>query len=77
MKKNCETLPCFLFWRAMLLIGATRYYCLRKGKGVKPSSVLAKRTEKDILESCPVKIRFGRPDFVQLLNQNIDKFGKK
>ena len=61
----------------MLLIGATKYYWVRKDQGVKPSSVLAKKSEKEILDSWPVKIRFGRPDFLDLLNRNIDKFGKK
>ena len=50
---------------------------MRKNKDAKPSSVLAKRNPQEILESSPVKIRFGRPDFYELLSENIEKFGNK
>jgi len=57
----------------MLLLGATKHFCTRKKDSIKASSVLRKRTDEDILESSPVKIKFGRPDFVDLISKNINK----
>jgi predicted ferric reductase len=77
MNKNWETLPSFLFWRALLLIGFTNRLCFRRKGSGRATSVLAKITEEEILETGPIKIRFGRPDFLKLFQDNIQKFDKK
>ena len=43
---------------------------------MRPSTVLAKITEEEILKAFPVKIKFGRPDFATLVEENIHMFEK-
>ena len=76
MQKNCETLPSFLFWRALLLIGATLNVCIRSPTN-KYEKILKNKSVNAILQNSAVKIKFGRPNFLELFSKNIDKFSGK
>lgn len=88
LEKELKSLPSFLFWRAFLLLQNKMQACRRDfskvktavgGSEEKPASV--DQQDPDSMETkyvlSPVKVLFGRPDFVSLFKSFITPTSKK
>jgi hypothetical protein len=70
MKEKAETLPSFLFWRALMLNTVAKLHYKSKNQsenngGNNDREALNKSEENEN----PVKIQFGRPCFVKVLRE--------
>ncbi|CAI2375561.1 unnamed protein product [Moneuplotes crassus] len=79
LDKNLKTLPCFLFWRAFLLISLSKHIC-----GFKKKNTFSFKYDKDNMfidksefKNSPVKVLFGRPKFESLFYSTIEKVKDK
>jgi len=76
LEKNLKTLPCFLFWRAFLLISLSKQICSRKRKSFLPTLKYDSTNtfiNKEEFHHSPIKVLFGRPNFESLFKSSITK----